>query len=181
MNHLHRSLLRHCVRDPLRMNEAHYCDLSQCDDRVEALNSLVLACRMNELDARCDLLGVMCALAYRMFALAYRMNVLDARCDQLGAQNAQCALANGALGAHCDLKQTSLHGSLALDGHPFRIRALMPFDVDCPLVHLQFPSTLSRFPFENVLHEAWIDLLSASPCELQELHRDQSSELSKLA
>jgi hypothetical protein len=198
MNHLRRNLLQRYVHDPLRMSVVRYCDLLRCDDHVVALNSrelayqmneldalralayqmIVLACRMNELVALCDLPGVMCALAYQMNVLAYRMNVLDALCDLPGVmcalacrkneqayqmfalacqknvldvrcvlldeQSARCvrsALVRDALGARCDLRQTSLHGSLALDGHPFQIRALMSSDVGCPFVRLRSPST----------------------------------------
>jgi hypothetical protein len=94
----------------------------------------VLAYRMNVLDDRCDLLDAMCALAYRMNALALNL------CD-VDALNVHCALVRDALDARCDLKQTSLHGFLALDGHPFQRRALMRSDVDCPLVRLQYPLT----------------------------------------
>jgi hypothetical protein len=82
---------------------------------------------------------------------------------------------NDALGAHCDLRQTSLHESLALDGHPFQRHALMRSDEDFPLVRLQSPWTLSRSPSGNALHEAWSDRLSEPLYELLEPHRDLSS------
>jgi hypothetical protein len=54
-------------------------------------------------------------------------------------------------------------------------------DVDCPLVRLQFPSTLSQFLSGSELHEASSDLLNASLCELQGLHHDLNNEQLLLA
>jgi hypothetical protein len=124
------------------MSVARYCDLSLCDDHVAVL-------RNRELDALCDLLDVMNALACRSFVLACRKNVLDALSDLLDAVNAlacrknerayrmcalacrmnelldaQCVLVNDDLVARCVLQQTSLHESLALDDRPFQRRAL---------------------------------------------------------
>jgi hypothetical protein len=99
------------------------------------------AYQMNVLDALCDLQDVMSALAYRMNEQAYRMNALELNLYDVVALNVPCALVNDALGARYGLKQTSLHESLALDGHPFRRHALMRSDVGCPLARLQFPLT----------------------------------------
>jgi hypothetical protein len=131
-----------------RMNVLAY-RMSELDDHCDlqgvmcalAYRMNVLAYRMSELDDHCDLQGVMCALAYRMNVLAYRMNALALNLCDVDALNVHCALVRDALDARCDLKQTSLHGSLALDGHPFQRRALMRSDVDCPLVRLQYPLT----------------------------------------
>jgi hypothetical protein len=57
----------------------------------------------------------------------------------------------------------------------------MLIDEDCPLVRLQLPLTWSQFLSGSELHEALSDLLIASLCELQELHRDQSNEQLLLA
>jgi hypothetical protein len=130
---------------------------------------------MNVLDDLCDLLGVMNALAYRMNVLAYRMNALALNPYDVDALNVQCALVSDALGARCDLRQTSLRESLALDGHPFQRRALKRSDVDCPLVRLQFPLTLSQSLSGNVLHEALSDQSDEPLYELLELHRDPSN------
>ena len=128
MNHLHRNLLQHCDRDPLRMNVARYCDRSLYDDRVAALRNRVLdalneldvrcapACRMNELDAQCAL-GVMCALAYRMNELAYQMCALREAHHRHGVDDLMCVelgdLMCDALDAHCALLQTLLRETLA--------------------------------------------------------------------
>jgi hypothetical protein len=133
---------------PYRMNVLDVrCDLQDVM-RALAYRKNVLAYRMNVPDALCALAYRMNELAYRMNELAFRMNELAYRMNALAlnrcdvdALNAQCALVHDALGARYDLKQTSLHESLALDGHPFRRRALMRSDVDCPLVRLQFPLT----------------------------------------
>jgi hypothetical protein len=97
-----------------------------------------LACRMILLDALCDQQDVMCALAYRKNVLAYQMNALELNLHRV---DAQIALVNDALDARYALKQTSLHESLALVGHPFRRHALMRSDVGCPLVRLRSPLT----------------------------------------
>ena len=140
----------------------------------------VLAYRMNVLDALYDLLDAKCALAYRMNVLAYRMNALALNSHHVDARNAQCALVCDALGARCDLRQTSRHESLALalDVRPFQRRALMRSDVDCPLVRLQSLSTSNQSPSGNELHEALSDQLSEPLYELLELHRDLSNALS---
>jgi hypothetical protein len=83
MNHLHRNLLQHCDRGPLRMSVARYCDLSLCDDHVAALRNRVLDA-LNALDVKC-------ALAYRMNELACRMSELACRMNEL-ALNTRASL-----------------------------------------------------------------------------------------
>ena len=149
--------------------------------RALAYRMNVQAYRMNVLGALCDLLDAKCALACRMNEQAYRMNALGLNLHHVDARNAQCALACDALGARCDLRQTSRHESLALDVRPFQRRALMRSDVDCPLERLQSPSTSNQSPSGNELHEALSDQLSEPLYELLELHRDLSNALSLLA
>jgi hypothetical protein len=161
-----------------RMNELGApCDLLGVMNAL-AYRMNALACRKTLLDALCDRLDAMCALAYQMIELAYRMNASALNLhhvDALCARCALCALVSDALGVRCDLRQTSLRESLALDGHPFRRHALMRSDEDFPLVRLQSPWTLSQSPSGNALHEAWSDRLSEPLYELLAPHRDLNS------